>query len=484
MEKKVRHYKKSNQLISRIEKDIHIEIGEESKHVVPQTSKGLIDKSNRQPLNFTNFSANKAAPQKETLTSILNFKHTAPQNPSIVSTANGKIEKIFFTIPSYAIPINEREKNVYWDAYTDLFLNLPEHTYFLVLIHESSKSFFERWISNARINPSRLEVGTIEDHLHFSVWAEDGYAITKDQNGQTWFTEPIKFPRYADGQMAARAANISSLKSYKTPLYYQGGNILIGDNFFFIGADYPRNSLQNIGNAISQPMDETPNDFIKSLYKEYLDHKKELFYVGTALPVPEQTATEFELNGEIWTNVLNRGNKEGTTQPLFHIDMFISLAGRNSEGKYQILVGSPKLAEEIVGSLKAHKRYAMQEIYDDIAENLAANPEFDVIRNPLPLVYVDDEVRKERLWYFATANNCLVENDGTQKTVWLPTYGHGSWAELKATDTANRRIWENLGYKVNMLVDFHPFASNLGAVHCISKYLERSTTNNENDVIS
>ena len=82
---------------------------------------------------------------------------------------------------------------------------------------------------------------------------------------------------------------------------------------------------------------------------------------------------------------------------------------------------------------------------------------------------LDDTERLERLWYFATGNNALVD-DGT---VYLPTYGHGAWPELAATDQRNGEIWADLGYQVRFLADFHPFAENLGAVHCIKKYLGR-----------
>ncbi len=44
---------------------------------------------------------------------------------------------------------------------------------------------------------------------------------------------------------------------------------------------------------------------------------------------------------------------------------------------------------------------------------------------------------------------------------------------LTITDNKNKEIWESLGYNVELLTDFHPFAEELGAVHCISKYLGR-----------
>jgi hypothetical protein len=92
----------------------------------------------------------------------------------------------------------------------------------------------------------------------------------------------------------------------------------------------------------------------------------------------------------------------------------------------------------------------------------------------MPLTYVDDPRSRTRFWYFATSNNCLVQIDKRAGNhVWLPSYGHSDWADLAATDRANQHIWEGLGFTVHMLADFHPFAQNLGSVHCIKKYLER-----------
>jgi hypothetical protein len=50
---------------------------------------------------------------------------------------------------------------------------------------------------------------------------------------------------------------------------------------------------------------------------------------------------------------------------------------------------------------------ALSEIFDDVARELETHG-FEVIRNPLPLTYVDDPEARQRFWYFATSNNCLV----------------------------------------------------------------------------
>jgi hypothetical protein len=151
--------------------------------------------------------------------------------------------------------------------------------------------------------------------------------------------------------------------------------------------------------------------------------------------------------------------------------MFISLAGRSSSGQYRVLVGSPVMADQILK--RSPIEHALSEAFDDIVRGLQRQ-DFEVIRNPLPLTYVDDPATRTRFWYFATSNNCLVQIDRRAGNhVWLPTYGHNAWSELAKTDAENARIWRRLGFSVHMLADFHPFAQNLGSVHCIKKYLER-----------
>jgi hypothetical protein len=209
---------------------------------------------------------------------------------------------------------------------------------------------------------------------------------------------------------------------------------------------------------------------VRRLYGEYLDTARKLIYVGSTIPVPAERRESFTLNGEQWHEDKYVGNDKGTAQPLFHIDMFLTLAGRGPDGKYRVLVGDPRLAAQILDW--PVRRHSMPEVFDNIARGLGRIG-FEVIRNPLPLVYVDDPESKLRTWYFATSNNALVEIADGANTVWLPTYGHGAWSVLEATDRCNQEIWERLGFEVKPLADFHPFAEELGSVHCIKKYLKR-----------
>ncbi len=388
-----------------------------------------------------------------------------PAAPALVSTAHGTLERLLLTVPAYAV-----HHPGIAAVYRDLVAKLA-HADLVVLTHESVRRTVEGWLDDSGRAGSH-EVVEAPDHLHFSVWAEDGYVVVSDAGtGRTYFVEPYAFPRYGDGLIADFVANATEIESSQAPLYFQGGNLLIGDDFFLIGADYPANTMKYIGNVLQPEPGVPPAEFIRRLYGDYMDRRRTLHYVGSTIPVPAQTSRRIELDGQIWTEHLYLGNREGTVQPLFHIDMFVTLAGRDDEGRYRVLVGDPRLAAEILGlPVVAH---AMVEVFDNIARGLERLG-FIVLRNPLPLVHLDDEVARDRIWYFATSNNALVEIAAATRRVWLPTYGHGAWSTLRASDDANAAIWTRLGFEVTPLGDFHPFAENLGAVHCIKKYLRRA----------
>ncbi|MEM9358825.1 MAG: hypothetical protein AAGB04_21800, partial [Pseudomonadota bacterium] len=284
--------------------------------------------------------------------------------------------------------------------------------------------------------------------------------------------EPFEFPRYADSLVADYISSNTRILGSSAPLYFQGGNILIGDDFFLVGSDYPRRTLDYVGKQILPGEGETSEELVRRLYKEFLDHKRAIHYVGTATTVPTEESVSIDVEGETWSEIRYYGNAEGTKQPIFHIDMFITPAGRSESGDFQLLVGDPAAAARLIDMpLPDH---AMQSSFDEIAEDLLGLG-FEVIRNPLPLIYMDDPFRRTRLWYFATSNNALVQNGPeTESRVWLPEYGFGNWQVLSKTDEANAQIWRRLGYDVSKMGDFHLFAERRGSLHCITKFLQRS----------
>lgn len=388
---------------------------------------------------------------------------TAPAfaNSKLVSSAFGSLDRILFTLPGYAFDPGYRE------AYENLLSVLPNNTEIVVLCSGSMRPAAENLLDASGVL-ARTEIVETNYNIHFSIWAEDAYAVVQEAGqGAPTLVEPANFTRYDDGFIADIVSAQTNIGAHSVPLYFQGGNILIGDDYWIIGADYPAKATK-LG-LITANAGETPKDAAIRRYGEELDSVRTMMVLGTKNPVPATSGRPITINGEQWLEIVYFGT--GEHQPLFHIDMFVTLAGRNGEGAPIALVGDPKMAADILGEQTTTEM--LIPYYDNIADRLA-NEGFQVVRNPLPLTFADIPSRKERLWYFATANNALVEITNNSKRVWLPTYGYGSQQHLGATDSKNKKIWEDLGFEVVLLADFNPFAAKLGAVHCICKYLERS----------
>ncbi len=442
---------------------------------------------------FTSFTS-EAAP--------LSFASLVPEEMSLISSTHGKLTRMLLTAPRSVF-----ESSAYGDAYKNLFQHLPEHTALDIVVNEQNKEALRALLTSAGRHGG-FTIYPFGDEVRFTVWAEDAYVTAVAGDGSTYFIEPFEFGRAADSVIADFVSHASDLKNTAAPLYFQGGNVLVGDDFFLIGADYPTNTMTN-GLIRFPPSTTTPQqemEFLKQVYSKYLDPGRKVFFPGTVNRVPSIAPRLTEDNGVFFAEIINRGT--GKRQPIFHIDMFISLVGRTQEG-YEVLVGDPRMAENILGI--SYGTLGLTRFFNQVALQLTQQG-FKVTRNPLPLAHYDftrpdgsplplgelDEVITRyyskktaddfitairdqggnsgvlREWYFATSNNCIVENYDNNKTVWLPQYGFDTFAELQATDDANQKIWEDRGYTVKGLGDFHPFTHNLGAAHCITKYLGRA----------
>ncbi|MDX5483184.1 MAG: hypothetical protein LPK07_16005 [Hymenobacteraceae bacterium] len=389
-----------------------------------------------------------------------------PSQPCLVPSADGALDTVVLTIPAYAL---KGQGNPLWKVYADLILKLPGYTKLQILTHRSRKKTLQQWVEEQGL-AGRVGIAGIPDNISMTIWAEDDFELVHDKGGKLFMVQPHSNRRTADELASYYAGREFGWERVKVPVYFEGGNILVGDDFFFLGANYAVDTFHDLGELLVQDRDLNARKVITALYQQYLDQERTLYLIGSSLQLPAEEERSLTLNGEQWKERLYVKNSEGTVQPIFHIDMFITLAGRNGEGKYQVLVGDPRMASGLLGNNTC--TWATTEAFDDIAETLRKLG-FEVIRNPLPLTYVDDENQKVRKWYFATSNNALVEVQEGKKTVWLPSYGHGNWQELRLTDDKNREIWESLGFEVVMLEDFHPFAEFSGATHCIKKYLRR-----------
>jgi hypothetical protein len=409
-----------------------------------------------------------------------------PERPRIVSSAHGPISHVLLWYPEH----DPGEQPWFGSVYADLLRALPQATRVTLVVHPSVMQAAERLVEETRPSGSS-DLVTAPDWIAFTVWAEDAFAVVEDLTAEeptTYLLEPADFPRAGDEFLAEFVAQAGPVQATQVPLVFQGGNILIGDDFILIGRDYLDDSVrsaQRQGALADFPYDgdaEQQERFVADLFRRLFDPDREVHFLDSN-PGPRQGNRLFDREGGTWFEDIERGS--GQRQPIFHIDMFVSLAGPEADGgPYRVLVGDPRRADDLLGWDSVD--HDLHEEFDAIAAQLEGLG-FAVQRTPLPYLYADIAepsvvhgpdgepipIDGSRLWYHATANNCLVQIDGSGRDVWLPTYGHGALAGMAVVDDEHSRIWEAMGFTVHRLGDFHPFAFNLGALHCIKKYLAR-----------
>ena len=421
---------------------------------------------------------------------------------TLVSSFYGKISKLLFTLPSYATD-NELSST----AIKSLISELPKTTNFVVVHHNSNQECIRQWFVETGHPLQNIQFVPMSDDIEFTDWAEDPYVSAVDlEDGNYQLIEPYSFSRSGDQFIAdeIESAEIGIAATQK-PLVFEGGNCLICDTFWLLGWDYISDTIdlfKSDHSPVSMPAGSDEFKFVSDLFGNMIESKRKLIHIGTQCETYREATYGARENGVWYLDCPNTGT--GRYHPIFHIDMFITPLGRGEDDKFRFLVGCPRLGANLTGQPTP---YARAEAYDEIANNLR-NEGFIVIRNPIvhrprlgeevTLAALEaklegpdgdtlwnglEELRalgaksedkiRSRNWYHITWNNCLVENAGAEKCVYLPTFGHGRNADLKKLDDCTEELFESEGFKVKRLADFDDFAQRDGVVHCITKYLQR-----------
>ena len=424
------------------------------------------------------------------------------RSPRLTSSYDGSIDKIMFAFPRYATngPLAA--------GYKSVIAALRPGTQFVIVHAKSLRPEIDGWFTAAAHPIGNVTFVELPDYVNFTDWAEDGYVSLSDTaEGTTFLMEPWEFPRSGDTLIAEAVQSVTGArtKTGQAPLIFQGGNCLIGDQFWLLGRDYFADSVRLIGepgSPVEIPEGTTPDEFVAQLFTDFVDSARRLIVVGTNRPIPLRSFYGTRDGNRYFLDIPSDG--AGTFQPIFHIDMLITLTGSNA-GAFEVLVGSPAMADSMLGRTSP---FGLEDVYDGIAQQLTSEG-FTVHRNPLvhePTLgsrfsitqlrelaqqpgneelgpAVDELVAAgagsntqvtARSWHHITWNNCLVENSAAKgKHVYMPTFGHGARSQLKLIDDEMARLWSNMGFTVHALGDFNAFAERQGVVHCIKKYLKR-----------
>lgn len=337
-----------------------------------------------------------------------------------------------------------------------------------------------------------------------SIWARDCMwartkSINKDQL-EIEFIQPKEQIRNQDIAKVLRSAleplSVGRqpawlLEHTHSPFSFEGGNVLVGDVILMGAHGMGRNN--------------------------YFSAEELACWWGKPVVLFDLDCSEFE---RFWRNQYQ--TKDGffcnflgasSRQPLFHIDLFISLAGHNDKGEEVYVVGEPACGfplDNCPDDVREHidyiidtSRASINALVEQLKEQLSyLGRSCEIIRNPLNLIYYDSFDKKKntktRHFVFATSNNVLTEvypnpenpNECIKRVV-LPSYGqdsdysdqlsdynalpYGNWKYMNAYDQANKKIWQDLGFEVILLErNFHSFVKDLGALNCLVNCIERN----------
>ncbi len=362
----------------------------------------------------------------------------------LLDSARGRIKRILMTVSSFGV-------EAFGACCENVLASLPADARVDILVSPDATGPVEAWIARAG-RQRNTHIITAPEDLDFSLWVQDLFAI---RAGAPRLIMPERFDRYSDFKAAEYLADAVGLPTERQHFQFEGGNMLACDDWLLIGGD----SLE-------------PSNVDVATFQAGLDPHREAVVLACAESLPaEHTRPIAGHQHEGWTETLYHCEFLGRRQPLFHIDLFVAPAGRNGDGQPQFLVGCPRMGADILGhELPGH---ALATAFDEIAIQLEAAGAA-VLRNPMPLIWVDDIDKRHRTWFHLPVNNVLVEDCGPAgRHVMLPCFGQDHWAELRLVDDANRALWERLGFQVKPIHDLLALAENRGALHCMCQVIER-----------
>ncbi|MCB9763174.1 MAG: agmatine deiminase family protein [Alphaproteobacteria bacterium] len=384
-----------------------------------------------------------------------------------LSSVYGEIRKMLLTYPhALRVPFD-----VVLQRYKGIFEALGQDMHYVILAFPKVHGKLRRTAQRAGLDPDRnltlvpaqiapfasirqlvreepdgSWLAFVDSPTH-SIWAQDAYCVLTDGT-QSTLLEPMTFTRGGDHFIAEQIAAHTDVRIDATRYHLEGGNMLTGDDFTLIGVDYLYENMTLTGQSAA----EVTRGLQRQLGVEHL------IWLGFEDPLrfPMQVF-------------------QGVRQPIFHIDMYITLGGKTASGRQRVFVGDTRLAKRLLDQDPVPD--VISDAFDRVAAFLAnynaSGPRFEVVRLPLDLWF--DEPGAPR-GTFLTYNNCLVEVFGDTRRAFVPAYASVAPASLnrRRLDSAVVEIFEGQGFDVRLMHGaYEELCKRGGSMHCITKALAR-----------
>lgn len=420
-----------------------------------------------------------------------------PALAEVTSNVHGKIKQIFMTCPLYP-----KERRVHLEHIEDMFKKFESVDFIIVTKNPPLKKGDTRPPSHNNVtedltriakkynNPSRNIHFINSIYYNFSHWIRDPFLIANDlQKKRSLFLTPNvtinREPLASDFLITQYLDKTKKKTNTKgVPFLFHGGNILVGDTFILMGTDYlskeqaQRNDFNQKQSILSNPLNVS-NEDLKAEIRKYLSpiKNKKIILIGKT-PPKEFNALSLSDSGNDFSQL-----PIGLEQPLFHLDLFITLLGRNEQLKYQIALAEiVDASDNKVSDIEKNIISPLNQWLDEVKLYLKSH-DFEVHRVETPITYFNlPEGTTE--WRILSYNNSIVEVSKENRHLWLPTYGSELMDKkiqvayninlIAEYDAKAIELFKKLNFKVTPLMNYFRHMIFQGAAHCITNILREN----------
>jgi hypothetical protein len=288
-----------------------------------------------------------------------------------------------------------------------------------------------------------------------SEFIQDPIISMETELGTIVLLDPMKQVNPENSNIAEQLAAYTGYLVQPCSIELEGGNILVGDDYALVGMNILYQNLE-----LGKKMDANEPE------KWVANHLKSLLGLRYLLWIGAENSFDFE-------DFHSTGNHQ--LQPFFHIDLFLTLAGKASGSKELVFLG--RIDKKFVFDLAPGEGELIDKLnvlLDAVESHLESSgeafpgPRFEVARLDMGGRIVAEEGIRRFVPY--SYNNSQVEWYRGFARIYLPSYKGLEILEQRVTEQLSR-----LDFKYIKFIHgpFAEYAENGGSLHCITNILQR-----------
>jgi hypothetical protein len=304
-------------------------------------------------------------------------------------------------------------------------------------------------------------------HKRLCPWVQDPFYPLHDEKNTPILLEPYNFgsgSHEGDRNIAEMVSDSTGYLIKSTKYKFEGGNLLVGDDYLIAGISTLQENKNWFFSEVEYNKQRENTEFIS-------DQFKNLFGVNYVIWVGLKESLKFDTIKVIQGNY-NR-------QPFFHIDLYITLGGKDKRGDEIVFVADISISEIERFNPVYHPDLKLlqsalietQEFFRTYRDH-NAGPTFKVVELPMGL-------RHEGNGTFIplSYNNCLIESYSGVKNVYIPNFESPDDLEIEYVRQLQgkvQKVFDEQSVNVTFVSGSFIDSSRAGgALHCMTNVIQR-----------